>query len=109
MREGTLQRLAPRALKAIVTFPSFHAAMAVLLTYPYRKFTAAFPLVIFWNGLMLVSVPKHGSHYFVDVLAGAAVAVLSIYLVREVQAGRGIVPVRARLWWAWAVRPVQRG
>jgi hypothetical protein len=34
------------------------------------------------NALMLLSIPVYGSHYLADMLVGALVALLSIYLIR---------------------------
>jgi len=62
----------------IVSFPSFHTVMAVLFAYGCRGLRWLFPVAIAFNALMVVSVPLCGDHYLVDVLAGAAVAAVSI-------------------------------
>jgi len=77
-REGVLRHLELLGLGGIVTFPSFHAASAVLYTWalwPARWFR---PLVVLANGLMLAATPLNGGHYFIDVIAGMAIAVLAI-------------------------------
>ena len=77
----------------IVTFPSVHAGVAALCAWaawPSRPLRALFvPL----NLLMAASAVTNGAHYLVDVLAGGAVAFLTIALVRR--AGR--VAARPRL------------
>jgi hypothetical protein len=83
-REGVLRHLELLGLGGIVTFPSFHAASAVLYTWalwPARWFR---PLVVVVNGLMLAATPLNGGHYFIDVIAGMAIAVLAIAAARSV-------------------------
>jgi hypothetical protein len=107
LRDGTLGVVTITKLKGIVTFPSFHAAMAILLTYPYRSFRA-FPLVVAWNILMLLSIPKHGGHYLVDILAGILVAAVSIQVVRSLRS-RAMARKRPAPPWGSAVHPMQEG
>ena len=73
------------ALKGIITFPAFHAASAILLTYPCRHCKPLFGAVRVINGLMLISIPTEGGHYLVDVIAGVLVAVLSIFAFRKMR------------------------
>ncbi len=70
-------------LYGLVTFPSFHAAAAVLLANAARGTMFAF-LGAVLNLLMLVSALSEGGHYLVDVLAGIAIAVLAIGAARLV-------------------------
>ncbi|MDE3061021.1 MAG: phosphatase PAP2 family protein [Pseudomonadota bacterium] len=65
-------------MQGIVTFPSFHASLAVLLLYaaiPLRRFRLiTHPL----NLAMLFSTPVDGGHYLIDVVAGVLIALLAI-------------------------------
>ena len=91
MHEATLLALrnhtmtsAPFPGRGLVTFPSFHAVMAVLLIYasfPLRRFRL---FAIPCNVIMLFSLPAEGGHYLVDVLAGIAVALLGIWLAERI-------------------------
>ncbi len=67
----------------IVSFPSFHAVLAVLFAYVHRGLRWTFPFAVVLNGLMLLSVPLCGDHYLVDVLAGLCVALTSIFATRR--------------------------
>ncbi|WP_324133120.1 phosphatase PAP2 family protein [Bosea sp. (in: a-proteobacteria)] len=105
LREGSMKLVDLNGAQGLVTFPSFHTVSAVLLML---GFWAAPP---YWrwfgvglNGLMLVAIPIEGSHYLVDVIAGAALAVAAWaaaawLLARERQrtapAGRALAPVTA--------------
>jgi hypothetical protein len=74
LRDGSLRMIDLSGAQGLVTFPSFHTVSAVVLilafsAVPYLRWPA-FVL----NGLMLVAIPIEGSHYIVDVIAGAALA-----------------------------------
>lgn len=90
LRDGSMRTLPLLELTGIVTFPSYHAASAVLLCYPYRHSRRLFAVVCALNAAMLVSVPSRGGHYLCDVIGGALVALAVIYLYR------GVVQRRAR-------------
>jgi membrane-associated phospholipid phosphatase len=82
MRDGSMTTVELSALDGIVTFPSFHAAVAVLLAWaaagiPYLRY----PMIIL-NVLMLISSIPIGGHYLIDVIAGSLVAVGSIAAAR---------------------------
>ena len=82
LRDGSLNVVELSALDGIITFPSFHAAVAVLLAWaasgiPYLRY----PMIIL-NLLMLLSSIPIGGHYLVDVIAGSLVAIGSIVAAR---------------------------
>ena len=87
VRDGSLRELDIVHLVGIVMFPSFHAASAVLFVWAFWSVWWMRPFALISNGLMLVATPIGGGHYFVDVIAGVAVAVLAI-------AAAGAVSVR---------------
>jgi small basic protein len=74
--------------QGIVSFPSFHMVMAVLFAYACRGMRWVFPAAVGFNVLMAISIPYGGDHYLVDVLAGAAVAGVSILIARWISAVR---------------------
>jgi membrane-associated phospholipid phosphatase len=62
----------------LVTFPSFHAASAVLLSWAcWTMRWYRWPIAILNLG-MIVATPLEGAHYFIDVLGGIVVAAVSI-------------------------------
>jgi membrane-associated phospholipid phosphatase len=78
LREGSLRHLELFELAGIVSFPSFHAASAVLYLWalwPVRGLGTASAVL---NVLMLISTPVIGAHYVIDVIGGIALAVVSI-------------------------------
>ena len=66
----------------IVTFPSFHASMAVILTAALRGNRYGFATALVVNGLMLLATVPIGYHYLVDIIAGCVIAIGSLYTAR---------------------------
>jgi membrane-associated phospholipid phosphatase len=79
-----LRTSAPRVqldhLMGVITFPSFHAAAALLFIWGLWRVAVVRWLSLFLNGIMLVATPVFGGHYFADVAAGLLVATLSIWI-----------------------------
>lgn len=78
LRSGALRELASGSMAGLVTFPSFHTAGAVLLAWGFRGVPLLGRAFLALNCVMILTVPLIGSHYFVDVLGGIAVAALAI-------------------------------
>jgi len=77
LRDGSLRMIDLSGAQGLVTFPSFHTVSAVILILafsaaPYLRWPA-----FILNGLMLLAIPIEGSHYIVDVIAGAALALMA--------------------------------
>lgn len=72
--------------EGIVTFPSFHTTLALVFTYVAWRLHPVL-LVVFGplNLVMLVSIPPIGGHYIVDLFGGAAVALVSVAVVRRIR------------------------
>jgi hypothetical protein len=101
VREGVLRHLDLFGLAGIVTFPSFHAASAVLYAWALWPVRWIRPIAIAANVAMFASTPIEGGHYFIDLLAGVAVALVSIAVacrlgrepVQSAAAGESIAPL----------------
>ena len=72
--------LDPNRLPGLVTFPSFHTASGILIISACRKTWVYVPAWIY-SITMIAATPVLGGHYFVDLIAGMAVALMSIKLV----------------------------
>ena len=81
-------------LGGIVTFPSFHAASAVLYAWALWPVRWMRPIVVLAFGAMLAATPINGGHYLIDIIAGTAIAVLAIVAARR--AGRVIAKWQVR-------------
>ncbi|PXA91476.1 hypothetical protein DMC47_25540 [Nostoc sp. 3335mG] len=106
LRSGAIRELGVGQMAGLITFPSFHAAGAVLLGWGFRRIPLIGIPFLLLNAAMLPTIPVVGSHYFVDVLGGVAVALLAIvgsdrrggrtlrYLIRLVSGLRQAQPER---------------
>jgi hypothetical protein len=101
LRDGSFRLLMGVGSEGIITFPSLHAALAVILVAAFWPVPIARWISVGLNSLMLAATPFDGSHYFVDVLAGIAIAVICLAaagtLVRrlaapQAAASRDLVP-----------------
>lgn len=68
-------------LAGILTFPSVHAAVAVLCAWAAWGIRYARLPFLLLNILMMTSAVSHGSHYLIDVIAGIALASICITVV----------------------------
>lgn len=80
LRAGTITAVDWTNLEGLVSFPSFHAAAAVILARFYWDFaTLRWPFVGL-NVLMAIAAVPCGGHYFVDVLGGLCTAALALFV-----------------------------
>jgi membrane-associated phospholipid phosphatase len=86
-------------LPGLVTFPSFHTAMGVVAIYCSRGTPWLFWPSLAVNLVMIASTPVFGSHYGIDVIAGAAVACGAILALRRLSSNN---TCRIRSGWAWS-------
>ena len=89
MRNHTITQM-PFEMKGLVTFPSFHAALALLLVYASLPLRGVVVVSYVINMLMLVSTPANGGHYLVDVLSGLAIAWHSIAVAKRILPESGV-------------------
>ena len=80
LREGSLRYLEMFKLTGIVSFPSFHAASAVLYMWALWPVRFVGPLAAALNLLMIAATPVIGAHYMIDIFGGIALAAISILL-----------------------------
>jgi PAP2 superfamily len=82
VRDGSLRVLNISALGGIITFPSFHAAAAILNLWGFWGVWWMRPLSLIASVGMIMATPLIGGHYFVDVLAGVSLAALAIAVAK---------------------------
>jgi PAP2 superfamily protein len=81
LREGTASSFSMNALQGIITMPSYHTVLAILIIYAYRGCGRLFTLALVLNGVMLLSLPSEGGHYLIDLIAGGAIAAVTIAII----------------------------
>jgi membrane-associated phospholipid phosphatase len=80
----------------IITFPSVHAACAVLYSWAAWSIKPVRYPILGLNMMMAVSAMSHGSHYFIDIPAGFMLAACVIAAISAVTA-KSINPAQAAL------------
>ena len=84
LRERHLHLIDIGMLRGLVSAPSFHAASAVLyIAAAWRVKPLRWPLLAM-NVAMLLATPVEGTHYFIDLIAGAIVAAAALTVMRSV-------------------------
>lgn len=76
LRDGTFRELVARGAEGIITFPSLHTAggwLFIFAMWPVRYLRWIFLLL---NLVMIGATPVDGGHYFSDIIAGTATAVV---------------------------------
>jgi hypothetical protein len=82
LRDGRLRDIPLRDLQGLISIPSLHTVLAVLLVHAMRG-TRLLPAFVVLDAAMIASTPIDGGHYLVDVLAGALLAGALIALERR--------------------------
>jgi membrane-associated phospholipid phosphatase len=82
LRDGTFRLLMAGGAEGIITFPSLHAALALILAVAFWPLPVLRWIGVGLNAIMMVSIPIDGSHYFTDILAGLAIAAICLLVVR---------------------------
>lgn len=86
-RQHALEAISVGKITGIVTFPSFHAAMGVIIAYTMRTRLWRAILFIPLNVLLIVGTLPVGGHYLIDTIAGCMVAAAVLYALAERPAG----------------------
>jgi hypothetical protein len=71
-------------LTGVVTFPSFHVVVALAYAWGLRHAGRFGRVMVVLNLAMLPSIPVYGGHYLVDTIAGAAVMLVSLGIVKAI-------------------------
>ncbi|MES2104118.1 MAG: phosphatase PAP2 family protein [Pseudomonadota bacterium] len=83
LRSGAMRVFDIDDIQGLISIPSYHAALAVILTYVLRSYRLLFLLAAVVNAVMILSTPTEGGHYLVDTIAGLGLAMLTIAATRR--------------------------
>lgn len=90
LHNGTMRVIDLSNAQGLITFPSFHATLAILCAYAARTLRyLAWPALVL-NILIVCTAPVIGGHYFADVFAGLALAAATIALLQYAGARLGL-------------------
>ncbi|MCD2176405.1 phosphatase PAP2 family protein [Rhizobium sp. C1] len=85
LKSGNIFAFAPFKLAGVISFPSVHAAVAVLCGWAWWHHKLLRYPVAAINAMMAASAIPNGGHYLVDVIAGIAVAAWAILAVSRLE------------------------
>jgi membrane-associated phospholipid phosphatase len=86
LRDGTLRQLVAVGAEGIITFPSLHAAVGLILMAALWPVAGLRWIGIAVNAVMIAATPIDGMHYLVDVIAGLMIAVACVAAARALAA-----------------------
>ncbi|WP_338831760.1 phosphatase PAP2 family protein [Bradyrhizobium sp. 27S5] len=84
LRAGQLKEIALAKANGLITFPSFHAALGLILIIATRR-TFLFPIFLPLNVAMIASALTSGGHYLIDIFAGLAVVPVAALIWRSLK------------------------
>lgn len=90
LRAGLFRELNLAAAEGLISFPSFHTALAVLTIWASWSWPRVRWPAFILNVLVIVSTLPEGGHYLVDLFAGGAIAVVAILVVSRVPEGNPV-------------------
>jgi len=76
----------------IVTFPSYHATLPIILAWAQRDVARLRIIAPVWAVVTILATPVFGGHYGVDVLAGIGLAVGGIAVAPTLTRKRSTTP-----------------
>lgn len=88
VREHGLRVLDPMRLTGLISFPSYHALLAVLVACGFWRLPKLFPVALALEAAIIAFSPLIGGHYIVDILAGIALGLVSFYAAARIGAPR---------------------
>jgi hypothetical protein len=94
LRDGSIRALIAVGAQGIISFPSLHAGLAVILVMALWPVPVLRWVMLALNLMLLAATPIDGSHYLSDVLAGITLAALCFFAAGKI-AARFIQPRQA--------------
>lgn len=88
LRSGAMKVISLTGSEGIITFPSYHAALAAVFLAAFWSVPWLRPVGVALNLAMIAATPIDGGHYFVDVLAGILIAAASLAAAEAIAAPR---------------------
>lgn len=85
LRDGSFRLFDLSSTEGLVTFPSYHTAMALLIPLAMRGFGVVTALAWCFALIVVASTIPIGGHYLIDVLAGAGLAFAFAYVSTHVR------------------------
>jgi membrane-associated phospholipid phosphatase len=85
VRSGALRAIPVDDIRGIISFPSYHAAVAMLAIWALWPVRFIRWPTLMLNVLMIASTPIEGAHYFVDVIGGLAIGACAVLIAARMR------------------------
>jgi membrane-associated phospholipid phosphatase len=105
LRSGAPFLMRLDTLEGLLTFPSFHTIGALLFIWATWRIAVVRWLSLALNSALIAATPIVGTHYFIDVAAGFAVAFLAVQAAIRLSAPATALPHPASGTGSTALRP----
>jgi hypothetical protein len=102
LRSGSFTELRLSDIEGLISFPSFHVAGGLMVTWAFRDHRRWFAALLVLNTLLIASTVLTGAHYGIDIVATVVLFAGSVLLWRAW--GRNGLPETAT-----SARPTTRG
>jgi len=89
LRDSAMRQVDLGQIRGLVGPPSFHAACATLFIGTAWRVPRVRRWLVTLNLAMIAAIPVEGTHYLMDILLGAAVALLALWIAARLTAPRG--------------------
>ena len=84
-RSGQVKLIDVRTIEGLISFPSFHVAGALIVTWTLRRRRWIFWPIAILNSLLIASTLLLGIHYGIDLIAGALLFLASVSVYRRLR------------------------
>ena len=84
LRDGTMTTVTLGDIEGLVSFPSFHVAGAMVVTWAFRHRRWCLAILLALNLPLVAATVLTGAHYLIDIVASAALLAGSIWIYRRV-------------------------
>lgn len=81
LRSHSLKIIAHDQVQGIITFPSLHAALALVFAYATRGVKILFPIFVVLNVIVVIATPFIGGHHFADLWGGVVLILLTVWII----------------------------
>ncbi len=88
VREHGLRVLDPMRLTGLISFPSYHALLAVLVACAFWRMPKLFPFALALEVAIIAFSPLIGGHYIADIVVGIALGFAAFYAADRIGAPR---------------------
>ena len=94
LRNGSMREVPLHDLHGLVSFPSFHTALATITIWATQRLRYVSVAMFALNAPLILATPSLGSHYLCDILGGSMVAFAAIACLSGLE--RRVAPARTQ-------------